>query len=39
MEKYAEGLAEWGMPVADYDATSNVKLIITPRRIWLGPES
>lgn len=39
VEKYAEGLATWGMSVEDYDATSSVKLIITPRRIWLGPES
>ncbi len=39
VEKYAEGLATWGISVAEYDATSTVKLIITPRRFWLGPES
>lgn len=39
VEKYSEGLALWGIAPEDFDASNTAKLIFTPRRVWLGPES
>ena len=39
VEKYADGLAVWGIAAEDFDASNTAKLIFTPRRVWLGPES